>query len=79
MGGAGAAVAQTQEELGSSRAAELGRRRRGMQAKLSSRPRGCGRSSAADPADAVAAGAAAARTLDSLQQQKSLLCVDWNY
>jgi len=66
VGGAGAAVAETAD------AREAGQQSRGgarkaaarMQAKLSSRPRGCRRSSAADPADAVAAGAAAARTLD---------------
>jgi len=63
VGGAGAAVAETADARGVGQQSRGGARKAAarMQAKLSSRPRGCGRSSAADPADAVAAGAAAAR------------------
>jgi len=59
VGGAGAAVAQTQEELGSSRAAEVGRRRRG-----------CGRSSAADRADAGEAQQQTPRMRSRLGQRR---------
>ena len=63
MGGAGAAVVQTADARRAGQQSRGGGRQAAarMRAKLSSRPRRCGRSSAADPADAVAAGAAPAR------------------